>query len=172
MLLSVFAWTAGCSGPVHTAAIVATAPDAAQPLHGSYDFLPLSPQGADIEVRARTLVAAALSAHGMAHADAPTYLVDVGVSARPGRVGVYIAPDKADAPRDDVPPKQPFYGLCNDQSIRVSVVLIDRQSGRRLSGSRSGQVQCEEQMDVALARLTDAAVAAAVHSSVLAVSRP
>ncbi len=145
----------GCAGPVHTTTI-----DAAKPVSPArYAFAPLSPNGGDIEVEARKIVAARLSARGFLPAQNPQYSIEIGVSERPSSIAVFVGDqDKNQLNRDDRPPTNPFLGLCDDRALRLAIVVTDTASGRTITGVRSGRVQCNEGLAEALPKLADAAL--------------
>jgi len=145
----------GCAGPTRVSDL-----DAHQGVPpATFTFGPLTPNGPDVEVRARQLVAAQLEAHGFHRADAATYLIDVAVSAHPGKMALY----SSSASRDDVPPGRFFFGECDDRAYRVAIIITDVKTGRLVSGERGGQLHCSGEDDAVLPRLVNVAVAAALR---------
>jgi hypothetical protein len=144
-----------CAGPAH---VVDVAPHEALAA-STYGFTPLTPNGADLEVTARALVAAQLAAHGYKPSADPDYLVDVAVSAHPGKVGLYTTA----AQHEDVPLHDFFFGECDDQALRLSVIVIKRDTGKIVAGTRGGQLHCEIDATKSLPKLAEMAVSAALR---------
>ncbi len=145
----------GCAGSVHVTDV--------QPHEGvapaGYEFAPLSPNGPDFEVKVRQLVASQLAARGFHSSAKPSYVIDVAMSQRPGRVGVYTPL----ASRDDAPVNHSSLWECDDHAFRVAVIVVDKRTGHILSGERGGQTSCSGEDPQILPRLVEAAVTAALR---------
>jgi len=144
-----------CAGPVHVTDIAQHQPTMAS----TYAFTPLTPNGADDEVKARELVAAQLAARGFHVSSTPDYVVDVAISAHPGKVGLYTTA----VPHQDVPTHRYFFGECDDHAMRLAVILTDRRTGQIVSGERGGQLHCDGGASQSLPKLAAIAVAAALR---------
>jgi len=148
-----------CAGPVHVQRL--SGADAFHP--DSYAFVDPSPNGSEIEVSARRVVASALAAKGFMQSATPHYIVDLAVSERAGRVSLY-APDPAPlSGHTDLAPRHPFSGLCRDSAVRLALLFTDRVTGHAVTGVRSGQLRCAQGLAEILPKLADAALADALR---------
>ena len=145
----------GCAGPVHVTDIAPHQSFAP----ATYAFAPLTPNGADIEVQARQLIAAQLAMRGFRTSPEPDYVIDIAVSAHPSKVGIYTSV----AQHDDVPTHPYFFGECDDQAMRLAVIVTERRSGKIVSGERGGQLHCDADEAKSLDRLAEAAITAALR---------
>ncbi len=143
-----------CAGPVH----VARVGEVEQLVPRSYGFAELSPNGSDIEVQTRQILAAKLATRGFVASTDPYYIIDIGVSERPGTISVYTGEHREVVGRDDVAPKRPFMGLCDDSAVRLTLAFTVRASGQQMRAIRSGKLRCTQGLSEMLPTLTDAAL--------------
>lgn len=144
-----------CAGPARVTDIAQH-----QPLvPTTYAFAPLTPKGADEEVKARELVAPLLAARGFHVSDTPDYVIDVAVSSHTGKVGLYTTA----AAHEDVPSHRFLFSECDDHALRLAVIVTDRRTGQIVSGERGGQLHCDSDVSKSLPKLAEIAVAAALR---------
>lgn len=144
-----------CAGRVHVADIA----QHQQVRPSTYAFAPLTPNGADDEVKARELVAVELAARGFHVSSTPEYLVDVAISAHPGKVGLYTTA----MTHEDVHPRHYFFIECDAHAMRLAVILTERRTGQIVSAERGGQSQCDDDTAGSLPKLVAIAVTAAMR---------